>query len=257
MIEIGKLSNMESFELTEDQKHLIAQNRQKALKRKVDCVEESRVAAAALAKDSLSCQCIIAATGQICGISPVAKDLLLTFGESCCDSCRHLTDDFGLINKSDVASQFLLPQDSIKMMRFSTKINPRNSSFAPMKLYLRKHAMEKSFKRWGDAEGLLKEIDRREKDRFDRGLADCEDALDLSFDVSSGGEFGNGGECSSVSDLLSRCKGDQLPVATIKGELPAVEKSKGAKAKANSIAQKRSAQLSKMMLAIRDIKPTG
>ena len=254
-----QLSSMENFELTEEQKLLIAQNRQKALKRKVDCVEESRIAAAALAKDSLSCQCIIADTGQICGISPVAKDLLLTFGESCCDSCRHLTDDFGLINKSDVASQFLLPQDSIKMMKFSTKINPRNSGFAPMKLYLRKHAMEKSFKRWGDADGLLREIDRREKDRFDRGLADCKDALDLSrnFDVSAGGEFSNGGECSSVSDLLSRSKEDQLAVVAVKEELPAAEKSRGAKAKANSIAQKRSAQLSKMMLAIRDIKPTG
>lgn len=249
---------MEVFELTEEQKQRIALNRQKAIKRKIDCVEELRIAAAALAEDSLSCQCIIEATGLICGTTPVAKDLLLTFGESCCDSCRHLTDDFGLINKTDVATQFLLPQDSIKMMKFATKINPRNSSFAPMKLYLRKHAMEKSLKRWGDIDNLLKEIDRREKDRFDRGLADCEDALELSrrSDDSVGGESNHRGECSSVSDLLSRNKGDQVVVAGGVQEFPIADKPKGRKAKFSSVTQKRSAQLNKMMLAIRDTKPT-
>ena len=156
--------------LTEEQKARIASSRQNALKRKLQVAEEVKLAEAALKEDCSSCQCVIDTAGSLCGAKPVAQDLLLIFGESCCEACRHLTDDFGLINKTDLASQFLIPQDSIKMMKFTTKLDPRNSAFAPMKLYLRKHAMEKSMKRWGDAAGLLRELDRREKERSVLGL---------------------------------------------------------------------------------------
>ena len=225
----------EEYELTEEQKERMAANKQKALKRKLELVEEAKNSLAEKADDPMSCQVIDPTTGIICGTQPVAKDLLLTFGESCCERCRHLSDDYTLMNKSDVATQFLIPQDSIKMMKFATKNNPRNTMFAPMKLYLRKHVTEKSFKRWGDADGLMKELDRRGKEKFDRGLLECEGALDKGVDD-------NGDD-------------NQLILGNEVGEFPTegVQK-KGRKAKPNSAMQKRSAQLSKMMVAIRDTK---
>lgn len=229
-------------ELTDEQKQRIALNRKNAQKRKLEVAEEEKIAEENLANDAMSCQVIDSSTGLLCGGQPVSKDLLLTFGESCCERCRYLNDDYTLINKSDVMSQFLLPQDSIKMMKFSTKMNPRNSMFAPMKLYLRKHAMQKSFKRWGDADGLMQELDRREKSRFDRGLAECDGALD------------NGGddEDISVPDLISSCHtGNVTDLQSDEGV-----KKKGRKAKVSSVTQKRSAQLSKMVLAIRNTNET-
>jgi hypothetical protein len=232
-------------QLTDEQKQRIALNRKNALKRKLEVAEEEKIAEETLANDSMSCQVTDSSTGQLCGGQPVSKDLLLTFGESCCERCRYLNDDYTLINKSDVVSQFLLPQDSIKMMKFSTKMNPRNSMFAPMKLYLRKHAMQKSFKRWGGADGLMQELDRREKSRFDRGLAECEGAL----------ENGSDDDGISAPDLISSSRngivGEKGGPQTNDGT-----QKKGRKAKVNSVTQKRSAQLSKMVLAIRDTKET-
>lgn len=228
-------------DLTEEQKQRIALNRKNALKRKLEVAEEEKIAEENLANDSMSCQVTDPSTGMLCGGQPVSKDLLLTFGESCCERCRYLNDDYTLINKSDVMSQFLLPQDSIKMMKFATKMNPRNSMFAPMKLYLRKHAMQKSFKRWGDADGLMKELDRREKSRFDRGLAECEGAL----------ENGSDDDGNSAPDLISS---SHIGIITEGRGLETGEgiQKKGRKAKVSSVTQKRSAQLSKMVLAIRN-----
>ena len=234
-------------EITEEQQKRIAANRENALKRKLEVADEAATSLKKLENDMLSCQYVDLATGSICGAQPVAKDLLLSFGESCCERCRHLTADYELINKSIVASQFLLPQDSIKMMKFVTKNNPRNVMFAPMKLYLRKHAMEKSLKRWGDADGLMKELDRREKDRFEQGLAECEGALDNDKDDEV--------DYSSLNFMNESNK------SILKGELAEESnkvdgdaKKKGRKAKVNSASVKRSAQLSKMVLAIRNVK---
>ena len=225
----------EDIELTEEQKERITINKQKALKRKLEILEDAKSLIAEKADDPMSCQVFDPTTGQVCGTQPVAKDLLLTFGESCCERCRHLSDDFSLMNKSDVAAQFLIPQESIKMMKFATKNNPRNTMFAPMKLYLRKHVTEKSFKRWGDADGLMKELDRRGKEKFDRGLQECEGALDKGTDDNG----------DDIPPTLSN-KIDEF-------QTEGVQK-KGRKAKVNSATQKRSAQLSKMVLAIKETK---
>lgn len=144
-------------ELSNEQKAKIDANRLNALKRKRENEEKERIAAeTASVEDTLCCEYIHEESGVKCGNQPIALDLWEVFEESCCEACRHLSDDYKLINKTDVSSQFLIPQDSIKMMKFTTKVNPRNSLFAPMKLYLRKHAKKKSFKRWGSEEGLLK-----------------------------------------------------------------------------------------------------
>jgi hypothetical protein len=76
-------------------------------------------------------------------------------------------------------TRYLVSDDTMQILKFTTKVNPRNHLFAPMKLYLLKHVRQKSYKRWGDAQGLINERDRREKEKFDRGLRECEDALAL------------------------------------------------------------------------------
>lgn len=236
---------MQHYELTEEQQKRIAANRENALKRKLEVADEAATSLKNLENDLLSCQYVDHATGSICGAQPVAKDLLLSFGESCCERCRHLSADYELINKSVVAAQFLIPQDSIKMMKFVTKNNPRNVMFAPMKLYLRKHAMEKSLKRWGDTDGLMKELDRREKDRFEQGLAECEGALDNDKD-----------DDDSSLNFMNETNKSILPVESAEesNRVDGDARKKGRRAKANSASVKRSAQLSKMVLAIRSVK---
>jgi hypothetical protein len=254
-------SSPKAIELTEEQRRKIELNRQSALKRKHAMLEEEKIKeAAAAAEASLTCQHKNDESGMICGNLPVAKDLRETFGELCCEGCRHLSDDFGLVNKADCASKYLLPQDTIKMMKFASRINPRNSGFAPMKLFLRKHVKEWSFKRWGDEDGLLKEFDRREKERFERGLVDCEDALDQGRRETleeTGIGFGKGSELSSVSELLSfasTSSREQLLAAEGDKDEEQLVPKKGRKAAKSSVVAKRSNQLGKMMMAIRGDK---
>eukprot|EP00596_Hydrurales_sp_CCMP1899_P004306 CAMPEP_0119034402 /NCGR_PEP_ID=MMETSP1177-20130426/1391_1 /TAXON_ID=2985 /ORGANISM="Ochromonas sp, Strain CCMP1899" /LENGTH=235 /DNA_ID=CAMNT_0006991813 /DNA_START=142 /DNA_END=849 /DNA_ORIENTATION=+ len=224
-------------ELSEAQKERIELNRQKAVKRKREAEETKKIEAVDTAEGTLCCQYTTADNETVCGNEPIAKDLWDIFEEQCCETCRHLNDDYGTLNQTDVSSKYLIPVDSIKMMKFSSKINPRNAGFAPMKLYLRKHAREKSFKRWGNEEGLLKELDRREKEKFERGLADCEDALEPDE-----------GDSSLLASLSNENSSSSVSLDDDQEE--GVQKKKK-KAKISSAQQKRSAQLGKMMLAIK------
>ena len=134
----------------------------------------------AAAEESRRCGYIHPDTEERCGSCDIVKSLYDDFGEAICESCKaHCPEDYTLINKSDSMSRYLVSDDTMQILKFTTKANPRNHLFAPMKLYLLKHVREKSFKRWGDAQGLISERDRREKERFDRGLRECEDALVL------------------------------------------------------------------------------
>jgi hypothetical protein len=232
------MDNIE-MELSEAQKERIELNRQKALKRKREAEETKTLEATETTEVTLCCQYTTADSEAVCGNQPIAKDLWDIFEEQCCESCRHLDDDYGTLNQTDVSSKYLIPVDSIKMMKFLSKINPRNAGFAPMKLYLRKHAREKSFKRWGNEEGLLKELDRREKERFERGLADCEDALD----PDEGGQ-------DLLASLSANNSNSSSNIASLEDEQEGTQKKKK-KAKISSAQQKRTAQLGKMMLAIR------
>ena len=127
-----------------------------------------------------------------CGSKEVVASMLDDFGELVCASCKALCkDDFALINKGDSMSRYLVSDDTMKILKFTTKPNPRNTMFAPMKLYLVKHVREKAMKRWGDEQGLLNELDRREKERFERGLRECEDAL-LVKEGDGGDDNGDG-----------------------------------------------------------------
>ncbi len=88
-------------------------------------------------------------------------------------------NDYDLINKSDIAAQYLLPDDSISLLKYIEKPNPINTRYKPMKLYLRKQARIKSYKRWVDEEGLNAEIERRKNLKLSK-IQDEVDTIDFS-----------------------------------------------------------------------------
>lgn len=88
-------------------------------------------------------------------------------------------NDYDLINKSDIVAQYLLPDDSISLLKFIEKPNPINTRYKPMKLYLRKQARIKSYKRWVDEEGLNAEIERRKNLKLSK-IQDDVDTIDFS-----------------------------------------------------------------------------
>jgi hypothetical protein len=162
----------------------------------------------AAAEESRRCDCAHPETGERCGSSDIVKSLYDDFGETVCEACKAQSpEDYTLINKSDSMSRYLMSDDTMQILKFTTKVNPRNHLFAPMKLYLLKHVRQKSYKRWGDAQGLINERDRREKEKFDRGLRECEDALalkdqdqDKDQDGVDGGEaVGEDGETTAFA----------------------------------------------------------
>jgi hypothetical protein len=168
--------------MTDEQRLRVERNRVAALEKKKQAEEARR------------CAVVDPETGTECGSKDIVDAMWNDFGEMVCASCKALRkDDFALINKGDSMSRYLVSDDTMKVLKFTTKPNPRNSMFAPMKLYLVKHVREKAMKRWGDEQGLLNELDRREKERFERGLRECEDALVVN-DGDGVGEGDGGGD---------------------------------------------------------------
>ena len=88
-------------------------------------------------------------------------------------------NDYDFINKSDISTHYLLPDDSISLLKFIEKPNPINTRYKPMKLYLRKHARIKSYKRWTDEAGLNAEIERRKYLKISK-MKDDVDNIDFS-----------------------------------------------------------------------------
>ena len=165
---------------TSEQKAVIDQNRLRALKRKSEF--DARNISVNTAKspkfDELTCPFIDPDTMTECGSKDIFIDYQRDFDEIICQRCKFKSTDYSLINKVEAAKQYLLSEDVLRGMNSCSKANPRNSSFAPMKLYLLKHVRRNSFERWGDEEGLLAERDKREKVKFDRYEESCADVLD-------------------------------------------------------------------------------
>ena len=154
-------------ELTEEQKERIEQNRKRAL-------------------ELLAKRCAIGAIGEIdkpkcqtatCKSENIDLSINEIFGETICSVCKLKTSDFELISKSEVQSSYLIPVDTIKMMKFSTKNNHFNSHWAPIHLYLRKHAKERATERFGSLEAMESEKKKRECKKFERENAKTEDIL--------------------------------------------------------------------------------
>lgn len=99
----------------------------------------------------------------------MAQSFADAFGVAVCAAC-HGDGDFELMTKSDAQKQFLLPDASMKVLRFMEKQNPRHTNWKPMKLYLRKQVRERSYRRWGGSEGLAAEREKREARQWEGAL---------------------------------------------------------------------------------------
>jgi len=100
------------------------------------------------------------------------------FDEQVCRACKQLNEDlYQLITRKDAVEKFLVPADAFKMLKFATKLNPINSNWSPMKLYLKKHVLEVAVRRFGSEELLIEEVQKREKRAFAKDSKHVDDAL--------------------------------------------------------------------------------
>jgi hypothetical protein len=121
---------------------------------------------------------------NICGTIMSIQDRKLywdCFGERCCGSCRLAQgSDWDLITRTEVLSEYLIPVDSIQLMKFSTRPNPHNPQWTAMKLFLRRHARLKAYTRFGGADELEREITRRKQIKFEKEFAQSNDIFNTN-----------------------------------------------------------------------------
>lgn len=157
------------MELSEEQLRRMEENKQRAIAIRLLRNSEER-------KDNSDvCQFISANSCKSESVDPLLKEV---FNENVCSICKLKSNDFDLITKSEVQASYLIPEDTIKTMKFTTKTNKHNSHWAPMHLYLRKHAKELSIKRFGSLEAMEEEKKSREKKKFQRDNAKTENILE-------------------------------------------------------------------------------
>lgn len=119
-------------------------------------------------------------TNEICH-SNFNIDALLyhTFHVNVCQSCKHeFSNKYSLISKAEIKNNYLLTDDCIDthLKNFTTKENPLNTHYKPMKLYLLKDVIEIANKKWNsdNPNGLLVEKNRRESLKFKKQLSEIE-----------------------------------------------------------------------------------
>ena len=99
---------------------------------------------------------------EVCGSGLIDAQFFRRFGVSVCFPCRTANkDEFQEVTKTEAKAVFLLPEGTLRTMRFRTKANPRHSSWSGMKLYLRKQCREQAHKLYGDDAGIEEERKRR------------------------------------------------------------------------------------------------
>jgi len=112
-----------------------------------------------------------------CNSTSIDPLLWKYFGENICSVCKRKTSDFDMISKGEVRSAYLIPEDTIKMMKFVEKNNPHNSHWTPMHLYLRKHAKEFAIKRFGSLAAMEFEKHTREQNKFETDYIKAENVI--------------------------------------------------------------------------------
>ncbi|CAG8745505.1 5355_t:CDS:2, partial [Dentiscutata erythropus] len=93
-----------------------------------------------------------------------------TFRVDICKACKEkFPEKFSLLTKTEAKEDYLLNDAELKdeeLLPHWSKPNPHKSTWNDMMLYLREQ--EFSFKKWGGAEGLDKEFERRQNEKKKR-----------------------------------------------------------------------------------------
>lgn len=128
---------------------------------------------------------VIQDDGSTCSKKPVVPDLFENFDECVCHDCKAKAgDDYRLISRAECMSQYLLPEDTVKCMKSQKKNNPHHAGWTPMRLYLRKHAINLSIQRFGSVEALEVEKKKRSTAKFEKTLKETENILSKSSEES-------------------------------------------------------------------------
>ena len=80
-----------------------------------------------------------------------------------------------LLNATGAARTYLLPQATLKCLPTLERENPRQPTWTPMRLFLRRHLVEHAHRRWGDEAGLEAERRRRAAAKVKRDDAKAKD----------------------------------------------------------------------------------
>lgn len=97
-----------------------------------------------------------------------------TFGCSVCGMCKEkFSEKYSLLTKSEAREDYLLTDPELKdeeLLPHMKRPNPHKSTWHDMQLYLRYQVEEYAFssRRWGSAEALDAEFERREKGKKER-----------------------------------------------------------------------------------------
>ena len=83
------------------------------------------------------------------------------FSIQTCNACRRRDPSLDLLNATDAARTYLLPQATLKCLPTLERANPRQPTWTPMRLFLRRHLVDHANRRWGDEAGLEAERKRR------------------------------------------------------------------------------------------------
>ena len=97
------------------------------------------------------------------------------FSISKCNACRRRDPSLDLLNATDAARTYLLPQATLKCLPTLERENPRQPTWTPMRLFLRRHLVDHANRRWGDADGLEAERKRRAAAKVKRDDAKAKD----------------------------------------------------------------------------------
>ena len=179
------------MELTEEQKKRMDDNRRRALEllaRKQSVQEGSQI----------KCQ-----NHETCKSKGIDQSIYEVFGELVCSVCKLHSPSFALISRAEANSSYLVTDDALKTIKFQTRDNPHHSSWTPMKLFLRKHVIELSVKRFGSLEKMEEVKKERESLRYEKSLDKTSELLASSTKQLWDSLEGDSNSGIDVSDKIS------------------------------------------------------
>ncbi len=138
--------------LTEEQKELIRQNRERALqlqKKKRECV--------VVAEDEAKERC----EKKIRIETKVDEEIELEEFEIAASK---------FVTQREAKQVYCLPEGTLAVCSYVEKTNPRGKGFKPMKLYDRAEIRRRARERFGGLDGLIAERNRRAEERFRKDL---------------------------------------------------------------------------------------
>ena len=134
---------------------------------------------------------------KICGSIEIDNVMLESFDERICKRCRLKSTEWEYVNKATLMSEYLIPDGHTQAMKYITKVNPHNSAWQPMRLYLKKHAEEVSLHRWGSYTAIEKERARRKAEKYERQK--IKESSSSSMQFKSLKELQNNNNTSSIT----------------------------------------------------------